>query len=56
MNKDDISEALKKSNFSIVNEKRNGNDTGWMLKIDNGCILQLYDSGKIVSKERTRTR
>jgi predicted nucleotide-binding protein len=48
MNKDEVGNKLYAAGVGIKNECRNGNDTGWRLDCDNGTIINLYDSGKIV--------
>lgn len=47
MNKDAILQVLQVNNYSVVSEGRNGNNTGVTIKLSNGCIINLYDIGKI---------
>lgn len=47
MNKDAILQVLQASNYGVVFEGRNGNNTGVTIKLHNGCIVNLYDTGKI---------
>ncbi len=47
MDINDVIELLKANKFSIVEQKRTGNDLGTVLKLNNGCIVNCWDSGKI---------
>lgn len=47
MNKDAILQVLQASNYDVVFEGRNGNNTGVIIKLRNGCIVNLYDTDKI---------
>lgn len=48
MRKDDIKSVLKISRYDIVSEEKMKNGYGDTLRLSNGCILSLYDSGKVV--------
>ncbi len=43
-----IRERLENTAFSIVEVKRLGNDLGTTIRIDNGCLINCYDTGKVV--------
>lgn len=45
---DYIVECLQKTDFIIEENKRNGNNLATVLKLSNGCIINCYDSGKVV--------
>lgn len=47
MSKEAIFQALQMNNYSVVSESRNGNNTGEIFRLSNGCIVNLYDTGKI---------
>lgn len=42
-----VKEIIAENNYSILEEKRTGNNLGTVLKIDNGAIINCYDSGKL---------
>ncbi len=42
-----IKERLARAGLSITEEARNGNDTGWRLKLDCNAIVNAYDTGRI---------
>lgn len=44
MRKEEIKNILSKNNLSIINEKRI-NDCGYMLKVSNGAIINIFDTG-----------
>lgn len=46
MDKQTIKQLLTVKGFKIVEEKRLNNNTGDMLKFDNGAIVNCFDSGK----------
>ena len=54
MNINDVIELLKSNKFSIVEQKRTGNDLGTVLKLNNGCIVNCWDSGKINCQGKNR--
>ncbi len=47
MDINEVIELLKANKFSIIEQKRTGNDLGTVLKLNNGCIVNCWDSGKI---------
>lgn len=47
MNKDEVIRLLQAKNYSIIEQKRTGNNLGDVLKLSNGCIVNCWDSGKI---------
>lgn len=48
MKADYIVNFLKGTDLNIEENKRSGNNLGTVLKLSNGCIINCYDSGKIV--------
>lgn len=48
MKVDYIISCLEKTEFLIKENKRNGNNLATVLKLSNGCIINCYDSGKVV--------
>ncbi|MGN0374214.1 MAG: TIR domain-containing protein [Butyrivibrio sp.] len=48
MKVDYIVNCLEKTQLVIVENKRNGNNLATVLKLSNGCIINCYDSGKVV--------
>ena len=47
MNRDYVVSLLNQNNISIEEEKRMPNDLGTVLRTYNGCIVNIYDSGKV---------
>ena len=45
MTKDEIKAIVTKNGYSIIEEKRTGNNIGTMLKLNNGCIINCWDKG-----------
>lgn len=43
-----IVNCLKKTQIVIEENKRSGNNLATVLKLSNGCIINCYDSGKVV--------
>lgn len=43
----DVINLLKSKNLSIIEQKRTGNNLGTVLKLNNGCIVNCWDSGKV---------
>lgn len=48
MNVDYVVKLVEKHGYAIVEQKRSGNNLGTILKLVNGCIVNCYDSGKVV--------
>ena len=48
MKVDYIVNCLEKTQIVIEENKRSGNDLATVLKLSNGCIINCYDSGKVV--------
>lgn len=48
MNVDYVVKLVEKHGYAIVEQKRSGNNLGTILKLANGCIVNCYDSGKVV--------
>ena len=48
MNVDYIVSCLEKTQIVIEENKRSGNNLATVLKLSNGCIINCYDSGKVV--------
>ena len=47
MNRDYVVSLLNQNNIIIEEEKRMPNDLGTVLRTYNGCIVNIYDSGKV---------
>ncbi len=47
MNRDYVVSLLNQNNILIEEEKRMPNDLGTVLRTYNGCIVNVYDSGKV---------
>ena len=47
MNRDYVVSLLNQNNILIEEEKRMPNDLGTVLRTYNGCIVNIYDSGKV---------
>jgi predicted nucleotide-binding protein len=45
---EEIKAKLAEAGITVVEEARDGNNTGWRLKLDCNAILNLYDTGKMV--------
>lgn len=54
MKKDDLVNLLQSNGYTIVEDKRLANDTGWVLRCSGGEIVNLYDSGKIVPQGKNQ--
>lgn len=48
MKVDYIINSLNNTQLEITENKRNGNNLATVLKLSNGCIINCYDSGKVV--------
>ena len=48
MKVDYIVSCLEKTQIVIEENKRSGNNLATVLKLSNGCIINCYDSGKVV--------
>lgn len=48
MNVEYVLNLVKRHGYDIVEQTRNGNNLGTILKLKNGCIVNCYDSGKVV--------
>ena len=48
MKVDYIVSCLEKTQIAIEENKRSGNNLATVLKLSNGCIINCYDSGKVV--------
>jgi predicted nucleotide-binding protein len=47
MTLEEIKARLSKAGYPIRSEKRNGNDTGYQLRVDGGAIVNLFDNGTL---------
>ena len=45
MNKEEVRIIVSRNGYSVIEEKRTGNNLGTMLKLDNGCIVNCWDNG-----------
>lgn len=48
MNTKDVVTSIEASEFSITSNERMKNNLGTVIRVSNGCIVNIYDSGKIV--------
>lgn len=48
LNKDEILQLLQSHGYSILSNVRMNNNFGYIIRLNNGCIVNLYDTGKIV--------
>src|SRR4051812_5678357 len=48
MTLDEIKEKLEAASLHVVEEARDGNNTGWRLRVNCNALLNLYDTGKVV--------
>lgn len=48
MNKNEVKAVLKTHRYDMVSDERMKNGYGDTLRLSNGCILNIYDSGKVV--------
>jgi len=47
MNLDEAKARLARAGLPIESESRLGNDSGWQLRLGNGSIINVFDSGKL---------
>jgi predicted nucleotide-binding protein len=47
MDKDTVLAQLEAAGLSIKSTERNGNDTGWQIRLTSGAIVNCYDSGNV---------
>lgn len=47
MTKEQVKTILLNGGFQITEEKRTGNNLGTVYKLDNGCIVNCWDTGKV---------
>ena len=47
MTLDELKTRVAKAGYPIRDEKRNGNDTGFQLRLDGGAIVNVFDNGTI---------
>ena len=47
MNLDEAKDVLAKKSFKIKKESRLGNNNGWKLLLENGGIVNVYDTGTV---------
>ena len=47
MNVDQVKNELQKNNLKITSEERTGNNLGTKLKLENGAIVNIFDTGKV---------
>ena len=55
MNKDLVKEVLISNGYEIIDEKRTGNDLGYVYKLNNGCIVNCWDTGKVNCQGKNKT-
>lgn len=47
MTKEQVLVILKKNGFEVLETKRTGNDLGTVYRLNNGCLVNCWDSGKV---------
>lgn len=55
MTKEQVKEILENNGYIIVEEKRTGNDLGNIYKLENGCIVNCWDTGKVNCQGKNKT-
>ena len=45
MNVDQAKELLAQAGFEVASEQRSNNDLGWQLKLTNGGVVNIFDTG-----------
>ena len=56
MDLEEVKILLKRNNVHIVEEKRMNNNLGYALKTDEGCIVNIYDTGKVNCQGKNKDR
>jgi len=56
MDLEEVKILLKRNNVHIVEEKRMNNNFGYALKTDEGCIVNIYDTGKVNCQGKNKDR
>ena len=54
MDKDTAIERLKAAGLAVSSEARNGNETGWQLRLDSGAIVNCFDNGNVSCQGRNQ--
>ena len=47
MDKDTVVESLRAVSLAIASEERNGNETGWLIRVTQGAIVNCFDNGNV---------
>lgn len=47
MEKDLVLTKLSKANLAVARDERNGNDTGWIIHLQSGAIVNCFDTGRV---------
>lgn len=47
MNLEECKETLAAKGFEVASEKRTNNDLGWELRLSNGGIVNVFDTGRV---------
>lgn len=47
MTRDEVKSRLSKSGFTIREEKRLANDTGFQIRLEGGAIVNVFDKGTV---------
>jgi len=56
MDLEEVKILFKRNNVHIVEEKRMNNNLGYVLKTDEGCIVNIYDTGKVNCQGKNKDR
>lgn len=47
MTLEEVKQKIEQNGYGIILEKENGNNTGTMLKLNNGTIVNVFNTGKV---------
>lgn len=47
MQLEEVKQIIEQNGYGIISEKENGNNTGIMLKLNNGAIVNVFYTGKV---------
>ncbi len=56
MNKDYVLSLMRQNGITVTNESRMNNNLGTVLKTAEGCIINIYDTGKVNCQGKNRER
>lgn len=56
MNRDYVLSLMRQNGITVTNESRMNNNLGTVLKTAEGCIINIYDTGKVNCQGKNRER